>query len=187
MLKFNLIVAVSKNFGIGLKGGLPWELKSELRYFSELTKRVFDSTKRNVVIMGRKTYFGIPLNNRPLRNRLNIVLSTTLNKVGELPEEVLLQPNLEAAMKFLEDNNTLKSNIENIWIIGGASVFKEAMASKRCHRLYITEIQSSFESDVFLPTIPNDFEQIIPGPEVPQTVQVENCICFRYKVLEKRE
>uniref|UniRef100_A0A1B0C4E2 dihydrofolate reductase n=1 Tax=Glossina palpalis gambiensis TaxID=67801 RepID=A0A1B0C4E2_9MUSC len=113
MLKFYLIVAVSKNVGIGLKGGLPWELKSELRYFSEIT-RVFDSTKRNVVTKGRKTYFGIPLSNRPLRSRLNIVLSTTLTKEGELPEEVLLQPNLEAAVKFLEDNNTLESSIENI-------------------------------------------------------------------------
>ncbi|KAL9889432.1 dihydrofolate reductase isoform 2-T2 [Glossina fuscipes fuscipes] len=184
-LKFNLIVAVSKNLGIGLKGGLPWKLKSELKYFSQTTKRVLDSTKRNVVIMGRKTYFGIPLSNRPLRDRLNIVLSTTLTK-HDLSDEVLLQPNLERAMKFLENDNELKSSIETIWIIGGAGVFRDAMASERCHRLYITQIQSSFECDVFLPAIPDNFQEVKTDPEIPQGIQVENGISFVYKVLEKR-
>uniref|UniRef100_A0A1A9Z854 dihydrofolate reductase n=1 Tax=Glossina pallidipes TaxID=7398 RepID=A0A1A9Z854_GLOPL len=184
-LKFNLIVAVSKNLGIGLKGGLPWKLKSELKYFSQTTKRVLDPTKRNVVIMGRKTYFGIPPSNRPLRDRLNIVLSTTLTK-HDLPDEVLLQPNLEAAMKFFENNNVLKNSIETVWIIGGAGVFKDAMASERCHRLYITQIQSNFECDVFLPTIPDDFQEVITEPEIPQGMQAENGINFVYKVFEKR-
>uniref|UniRef100_A0A1A9WAM5 dihydrofolate reductase n=1 Tax=Glossina brevipalpis TaxID=37001 RepID=A0A1A9WAM5_9MUSC len=184
MLRFNLIVAVSENFGIGLKGGLPWKLRSELRYFSETTRRVRDPIKRNVVIMGRNSYFAIPPNNRPLRNRLNIVLSTTLTP-KDLPDEVLLESNLEEAMQTLENNNMFKNDIETIWIIGGARLFKEAMISDRCHRLYITQIHSNFESDVFFPAIPKDFQEVTPDPEIPQGIQEENCVRFTYKVLEK--
>ncbi|XP_058984551.1 dihydrofolate reductase-like [Musca domestica] len=157
MLKFSLIVAVCENFGIGLKGDLPWRLKSELKYFSSTTKRVRDPTKRNVVIMGRKTYFGVPESKRPLAERLNIVLSTTL-KPSDLPSDVLLYPNLESAMNFLETDENVTKQIETVWIVGGSGVYAEAMASTRCHRLYLTKIHATFECDTFFPSIPDDFK-----------------------------
>ncbi|XP_017039687.1 dihydrofolate reductase [Drosophila ficusphila] len=181
MLRFNLIVAVCENFGIGIKGDLPWRLKSELKYFSHTTKKTNDPAKHNAVVMGRKTYFGVPESKRPLPDRLNIVLSTTL-KPEELPESVLLFPNLEEALKFLEG----KEEVENTWIVGGSGVYAEAMASPKCHRLYITKIQQEFECDTFFPAIPDSFQEVTPESDVPLGVQEENGIKYEYKVLEKQ-
>ncbi|XP_030374290.1 dihydrofolate reductase [Scaptodrosophila lebanonensis] len=184
MLKFNLIVAVCDNFGIGIRGDLPWQIKSELKYFSRTTKRISDPTKRNVAIMGRRTYFGIPANKRPLPERLNIVLSTTL-KHDDLPDDVLLFPNLESAMQHLESVD-LKDEIENVWIVGGSGVYAEAMSSPRCHRLYITKIQQHFECDTFFPNIPASFREVSPDTDTPLGVQEENGIKYEYKILEKQ-
>jgi len=184
MIKFNLIVAVCENFGIGIKGDLPWRIKSELKYFSDTTKRVRDENKKNAVIMGKRTYFGVPAHKRPLPGRLNIILSTTLRRI-DLPKDVLLFPNLEAAMQELETNEKLREQIENVWIVGGSGVYKEAMESKRCHRLYLTEVKDTFECDTFFPKISNNFKEVEPEPEIPRGIQEENNIKFVYKVLEK--
>ncbi|XP_017076516.2 dihydrofolate reductase [Drosophila eugracilis] len=181
MKRFNLIVAFCENFGIGIKGDLPWHIKSELKYFSRTTKRTSDPAKHNAVVMGRKTFFGIPESKRPLPDRLNIVLSTTLQQ-EKLPEGVLLCSSLEEAMKVIEDKN----DVENVWIVGGSGVYKEAMASTRCHRLYVTKIHQQFECDTFFPEIPNSFREVAPTSDVPLGVQEENGIKFEYKILEKQ-
>ncbi|XP_067617178.1 dihydrofolate reductase [Eurosta solidaginis] len=180
MLKFNLIVAVCENSGIGLKGELPWRLRSELKYFSYTTRRRENPKKQNAVIMGRKTFYCIPENKRPLLGRLNVVLSRTL-KASELPTNVLLYPSLEEAMQQLEQSD----QIETVWIVGGSAVYKEAMASQRCHRIYLTKIYKDFDCDTFFPAIPLDFVEVIGDPETPQGIQEEEGIRYEYIVLEK--
>lgn len=71
--------------------------------------------------MGRKTYFGIPANKRPLPGRLNIVLT---GSSLEVPSDVILCKSLDEAMALLETNEEYKSDIENVWIAGGYSVYK---------------------------------------------------------------
>ncbi|XP_033148932.1 dihydrofolate reductase isoform X2 [Drosophila busckii] len=183
MLKYNLIVAVCEDFGIGLKGDLPWHLKSELKYFSRTTKLKGNPAKRNVVIMGRKTYFGIPPNKRPLPERVNIVLSTTLS-AEDLPKDVLLCRNLDIAMQTLESEKWIET-IENVWIVGGSRVYEEALASPRCHRLYLTKIKEHFNCDTFFPSIPESFCEIPIDDKTPQGIQEEKGIKYEYKILEK--
>ncbi|XP_011196935.2 dihydrofolate reductase [Zeugodacus cucurbitae] len=185
MLNFNLIVAVCENFGIGVKGELPWRLRSELKYFSSTTRRRLDPKKQNVAIMGRRTFFAIPEDKRPLFDRLNVVLSTTL-KATDLPESVLLFPNLESAMQQLEQSE-LREQIETVWIVGGSGVYKEALISPRCNRIYLTKILQQFECDTFFPEIPADFQEVKLDPEIPMGIQEEGGIQYEYKVLEKRK
>ncbi|XP_055919278.1 dihydrofolate reductase [Eupeodes corollae] len=184
-LKFSLIVAICENSGIGIKGDLPWHLKNELKHFSRTTKKVTDSNKKNVVIMGRKTYFGVPESKRPLPNRINIVL--TRNPVpADYPDDVILCSSLENAMKMLEEKEELKSIIEKVWIVGGSEAYKEAMASPRCDRLYLTEVKAKFECDTFFPEIPSDFEEIPLDDDIASGIQEENGVQYVYKILQKR-
>ena len=78
-----LILAATPNLGIGNSGGLPWpQLKKEMGFFARVTKRTSPSTstegvkKMNAVLMGRKTWESIPPKFRPLKDRLNIVITS---------------------------------------------------------------------------------------------------------------
>ncbi|EAA14339.3 dihydrofolate reductase [Anopheles arabiensis] len=183
--KFSCIVAVCENRGIGINGDLPWKLKQELKYFSHTTKKVNDADKRNAVIMGRKTYFGVPESKRPLPERLNIVL--TRNAAAyTFPPDVLVCGSLQEALHKL-DSTDHGEHIENIWVVGGNSVYKEAMESDRCHRIYLTEIKKQFDCDAFFPEIPNSFMVIDNDPDTPSGVQEENGIQYVYKIYENKQ
>lgn len=79
MLKATLIVAQDPSRGIGSKGKLPWRLSKEMRYFAQATTAAPEG-KHNAVLMGRTTWESIPKKFKPLKDRLNVVLSS---KSGE--------------------------------------------------------------------------------------------------------
>ncbi|KAM4051313.1 dihydrofolate reductase isoform 2-T2 [Anomaloglossus baeobatrachus] len=119
----NAIVAVCPpGQGIGRAGTLPWPLlRNEFKHFQRLTMTPAAEGKQNVVIMGRKTWFSIPEKNRPLKERINIVLSKEL---AEPPKGAHhLSRSLDEALELL-DTPELKDRVDLIWIIGGSSLYK---------------------------------------------------------------
>uniref|UniRef100_A0A8D1V131 Dihydrofolate reductase n=1 Tax=Sus scrofa TaxID=9823 RepID=A0A8D1V131_PIG len=118
----NCIVAVSQNMGIGKNGDLPWPpLRNEYKYFQRMTTTSSVEGKQNLVIMGRKTWFSIPEKNRPLKDRINIVLSRELK---EPPQGAhFLAKSLDDALKLTEQPE-LKNKVDMVWIVGGSSVYK---------------------------------------------------------------
>lgn len=129
-----LIVAIADNLGIGVKGGLPWHIPEDLKYF----KRV---TSGYPVIMGRTTYFSLPF--RPLKGRKNIVL----NLGGEPIGEATCVYSFEEAYKEAE-----ATGADKCFIMGGASVYRAAMPSM--DRLYITHVHTVVEdADAYFPAI----------------------------------
>lgn len=73
-----LIVALTLSRGIGLKNDLPWKLKSDMMFFSRVTSGLLvtrSTGQMNVVLMGRKTWESLPAHSRPLKNRINVVIS----------------------------------------------------------------------------------------------------------------
>ncbi|KAK7792145.1 hypothetical protein R5R35_000413 [Gryllus longicercus] len=175
VLKVKLIVAVSENMGIGSKGQLPWRLKKELKYFSRITQLTSDPTKRNAVVMGRRTWESIPAANRPLVNRCNLVLSS---QSLVLPEGVTLHHSLEEALQSLGDD------IETAWIIGGSSLYQAALEKGLCDQLYVTRILRSYDCDVFLPEMGPGYV-LARDPAVPEELQVEDGISYKFEVYEK--
>ncbi|PNH03081.1 Bifunctional dihydrofolate reductase-thymidylate synthase 2 [Tetrabaena socialis] len=82
-MPFQLVIAATPTLGIGKGGQLPdWKLPGDMAYFKELTSRTRDSARQNAVIMGRKTWESIPAKFRPLKGRLNIVLSRAFADAG---------------------------------------------------------------------------------------------------------
>lgn len=168
-----------------MKGTLIYLLviRKELRYFSTTTKKVIDPTKRNVLIMGRKTYMGVPESKRPLPERLNIVLSRNPN-LTDYPESVILCNSFDEALSKIAEPEIAKG-IENVWIVGGSSVYNEAMNSKQCHRVYFTEIKGDFECDTFFPAIPDVFKLVPNDDHMPTEIQEEDGIKYQYKIYER--
>ncbi|KAL4216692.1 hypothetical protein ACF0H5_024415 [Mactra antiquata] len=180
--KLNLVVAACNNNGIGINGNLPWRLRKDMDFFKKMTTLVENPEKENAVIMGRKTWFSIPEKFRPLKGRVNIVLSRELK---EVPEGVHIARSLPAALSLIQSDD-LKHKIENVHVIGGSSVYAEAMTGPYLCRIYLTKVLKDFTCDTFLPEIDEQQFQKIQNPDhVPVELQEENDIKFRFEVYEK--
>ncbi|XP_046415852.1 dihydrofolate reductase isoform X1 [Neodiprion fabricii] len=171
---------VSENQGIGINGRLPWRLKKEMAYFTRLTTETKDPSKKNVVIMGRRTWDVMPKKYRPLSNRINVVLTS---KDLILGDEALVCKSFPDALEKLS-KIPLTDKIERIWVIGGSSVYKAAMELPNFHRLYLTLVRKYFECDTYFPPISNEFH-LVKDPEVPDGIQEENGLQYEFKVYEK--
>ncbi|KAK1122452.1 hypothetical protein K0M31_009672 [Melipona bicolor] len=180
-LNLYLIAAACEGMGIGVKGALPWKLKSEMAFFASMTTNTKDPGKKNVVLMGRRTWECIPKKHRPLQNRINIILTSQTLDYGN---DAIVCKSIPHALEIIE-KPPLKDQVERIWVIGGSSVYKAAMESPNFHRLYLTRIKKHFDSDTFFPSIPNNFV-LTQDPNIPQGVQEENDIQFVYEVYEKK-
>jgi dihydrofolate reductase len=168
MRQFAVVVAFDSKYGIGVKGHLAWNLPSDLKHFKEITATVINPTKKNAVIMGRKTWESLPERFRPLPGRVNLVLS----KEGgvELPQGVLSSPSLEEALIQLSN-----PNIENVFVIGGAQIYALAMEHPMCQKLCVTHVQGDFHCDAFFPPISKQFFPISASEQ-----HEENGILFQF-------
>nr|XP_046242161.1 dihydrofolate reductase [Scatophagus argus] len=183
----NGIVAVCPDLGIGMNGDLPWHpvrLANEFKHFRQMTATPSVKGKQNVVIMGRKTWFSIPEKNRPLNNRINIVLSRQC-KVPPAGAHYLAA-DFNSALRLVDTE--LADQADQVWVIGGSSLYKELMESPGTRRLFVTRILKQFECDTFLPEISPDKYHLLPEfPGVPRELQEENGIQYRFEVYESTE
>lgn len=142
MTSFSIIVAIDEENGIGRQGQLSWRIPGELKHFRELTV----GKGKNTVIMGEVTWLSLPEKFRPLPQRNNIVLSQIKTTY----------PGAKTAGSF-DEAFTLAAGSEKVFIMGGASVYKQAIALANCHELFITRVKGGHNCDVFFPAIPADF------------------------------
>lgn len=156
--KVSLIVAcLMPEYGIGYQGQLSWSLKQEMKYFRKLTTETVDPAKKNAVIMGRKTYYSIPKKFRPLKSRINIVLtrnkesleSEMTNELDDHKGDLFISNSLDHALNELIDFD----KIEEIFIIGGAEVYNQLLShsSEQIDRIFLTEVktESQLPMDAF--------------------------------------
>lgn len=169
---FDMIVACDQNRGIGLNNQLPWRLPSDLKYFRNLT--VGADSDRNAVIMGRKTWESIPAKYRPLPDRLNIVL-TREKQYDTQANGVECCNSLDNALNLAQSKG-----VSNIFVIGGAQIYKDGFDQPGCRRLYVTQLEHAFDCDVFLPVY-NERFNLVQQSDTKQ----ENGINYRWEVYEK--
>ncbi|RZF32473.1 hypothetical protein LSTR_LSTR011327 [Laodelphax striatellus] len=173
------IVAMCSGRGIGKSGNLPWRLRKELSHFAKLTTTVEQEGKKNAVIMGHNTWKSIPEKFRPLPKRINVVLSRSVKDLGD---NVIVCASLQEALGVLGET-PLKNDVESVWVIGGSSVYAEAMSM--CDAIYLTEVLKEYECDTFLPELPAGFKETNDDPNVCYDVQEEAGVQYQYKVFKK--
>ena len=134
----SIIAAVAKNRAIGYKNKLIYWLPNDLKRFKALTTG-------HTIIMGRNTFLSLPKGALP--NRRNIVLSRSQNSFEGCDVFVSLE---EALAHCAPD--------EDIYIIGGASVYRQALPL--ADRLCLTEIDDTpAEADTFFPPYEDDWQE----------------------------
>jgi dihydrofolate reductase len=162
-----LIVATTSNLGIGLKGALPWRLKSEMQYFARVTSRVAPSSppnSKNAVIMGRKTWESIPPKFRPLKNRVNVVISRNTPPMeamassggNEWQQGPIWVDSVERAVAVLEGNkpdmSTSLPTVGRAFIIGGAQIYEATRELDAVDTVLVTRVFGDWEVDTYFPT-----------------------------------
>ncbi|CAD5112210.1 DgyrCDS1443 [Dimorphilus gyrociliatus] len=183
-IKFNLIVAMCNNRGIGYNGKLPWPiLRKDMAFLAKVSTETKDQNKRNAVVMGRKTWLSIPEKRRPLKDRINIIISTTIKN--------LTDPNTYVVNSFEDSIKLIKkkqSEIEGIYVFGGSSVYEKALNSNYACRVYLTKVYADFECDTFLPEFESSKDFIyhqLENTSFNTGVQTDNNIEHQLFIYEK--
>lgn len=133
-MALGLIWAQARNGVIGKNGGLPWHLPEDLAHFKSLTLGC-------PVIMGRKTWDGLPPRFRPLPGRRNVVVTRQAQWHADGAQ----------AAGSLSDALALCGEAPQVWITGGAQLYAQAMPL--ADLLEVTEIDAEFEGDSLAPAI----------------------------------
>ena len=101
-----IIVAVSPEGVIGVDGGIPWHYSTDMKRFKRITTG-------STVIMGRHTWESLP--RKPLKDRRNIVITSR-----DLDD-------IEGVDCYRDVASALASTTGDVWFIGGARIYEEAM------------------------------------------------------------
>ena len=135
MNTLTIIAAIGKNNELGYKNDLIWHLPDDLKFFKE-------KTTGKTIVMGYNTFLSLP---KLLPNRKHIVLSSDKLDI----KDVTSFTNLEDLIKFIKEID------EEVFIIGGASIYKQFVGL--VDKMYLTEVESEFkEADVYFPKFNKD-------------------------------
>lgn len=126
--------AEAANHVIGVDGHLPWHLPDDLHYFRA-------QTVNQIMVMGRKTYEGLP--KRPLPDRLNVVVTHDANYSAP---GVQVATSKQAVLKIAQDHPD-----KRLVIVGGAKIFE--LFADVVDTLLVTRIAGDFAGDTQMPAI----------------------------------
>jgi dihydrofolate reductase len=157
----SIIVAVSEDLGIGKDNELLWHISEDLKRFKRLTTG-------NAVIMGKKTWESLP--RKPLPGRKNIVLTDNRQAVIE---------NAVTAYS-LQDAISKCSSEEEIFIIGGGSIYRQYMPL--ADRLFITHVHRKAPADIYFPAIDPEIWEVTEKEEF-----IESDIPYTYTIYDRKK
>lgn len=138
-MEVHLIAAMTRKGVIGNNGSLPWHIPTDLQHFKKLTSGY-------PVIMGRKTFDSLNMLNG-LPNRHNIVI--TSKSIKKMPHTSTLSwaSNLRHAIT----STIYMDKWDKCFIIGGASIYKQALDEGLVHVLDLSFIKNEYEGDTQFP------------------------------------
>lgn len=120
-----MIAAMNQKRTLGLNGSMPWHCPEDLKFFKRITMG-------ETLIMGRKTYDGLP---KVLKGRNILKVSRSEGDINDLTQ-------------YLKDNET---SSETIFVAGGGEVYKASMPYAQ--KIYLSIIKDETLGDTFFPEI----------------------------------
>lgn len=161
----------------------------------------------NAVIMGRKTWDSIPLKFRPLKGRLNIVISRSFPSPPSQPTSVetdsVKASSLEQAIDYLRARP--QGTLGRVFVIGGGQIYASALGRNEAKRVLLTKVMTDFVCDTHFSLKLSDDEEALgqsdpgwvkkskqeldawAGETVPEGVQVENGTDYEFQMWERRD
>lgn len=127
------IVAVDKNWGIGRDNDLLFSIPEDMKFFRT-------TTKDKILVYGANTLRSFP-NGSPLKNRINIVLSTKLQR-----DDCIVVRSYEELFRKIKEFNS-----DDVFVIGGGSVYKSLL--DYCDTVFVTKVDADGGAKVFFPNL----------------------------------
>ena len=132
------IYAIDANNGLSKNGVIPWRSKKDMAFF-------MNKTRHNVVVMGRTTFFSLPEEHRPLKDRLNVVFTSNPQMYRHLYDG--------SNVIFTNDPTTLHMHIgcfahQKVFIIGGKAIYEQYIPL--CDKIWVTRIKREYDCDLFM-------------------------------------
>ena len=124
-----LIAAAAENNALGKDNDLLWHLPEDFKRFKQITSGHY-------IIMGRKTFESFP---KPLPNRTHIIIT---RQKEYLADGCLVVHSLEEALEISPQN-------EEVFIIGGAQIYKQALPF--ADKIDLTRVHIELDADAFFP------------------------------------
>lgn len=180
-MTINLIVSVvnyKNRLAIGRNGNSLVKISDDLRSFRNITSNRLSKDSlldKNVVLMGRKTWFSIPRENRPLKNRLNLVLTRDkdLLKLSPYPKKLLFGKSkikFDKSVYFITYDQFLEfyeTTCANVFVIGGSEIYNTFLNSKtlKPSNVFLTEIlgykpETGLEPDTFMEPLDQSYKLV---------------------------
>jgi dihydrofolate reductase len=134
-----MISAICSNYGIGNKNELVWHIQEDMQFFRE-------NTTNTIIVMGKNTFLSIPEKRRPLKNRMNIVVTSRPDLYEN--KSNLIFTKIEQVFDIVsqcEDN----FNYKKCFVIGGESIYKYFL--DKVDYLFLTRIHKDYICDKFFP------------------------------------
>lgn len=130
------IVHADKEWGIGKNGDMMFSLPKDMKFFRE-------TTMGHTVVMGGNTLRSFP-NQKPLKNRVNIVLSR-----GQVRDDCIIVRSFDELKKEMKARKN-----EEIYVIGGGEIYRELLPY--CDEALVTKVDAVGNADTFFPNLDED-------------------------------
>lgn len=145
---FDIIVAINNESLIGIKEygscSMPWPmLKEDMEYFKNITTKTTTEKQKNAIIVGYNTWLSLPNFYKKNTKRLNIVISRSFETDISNYNEVYVST-FDQALKYA----SIMDNIDNILVIGGATIYNIALSHPSLRKIYLTHIHHSYPFDI---------------------------------------
>lgn len=152
------IVNVDINWAIGTDNHLLFNIPEDMKFFK-------NTTIDGVIIMGKNTLLSLP-DSKPLPNRINIVLSTSLNR-----NDCIICKNISQLTKQLE-----KINNKKVFVIGGEQIYRQLLPY--CKTAYVTKVFKNGNGTSFFPNLDkSDNWKLIHQGQKYIYNNIEYCFC----------
>lgn len=159
----NCIASVDNNWGIGLNNQLLYHIPEDLHFFKK-------KTIGKTVIMGKNTLLSLP-NQKPLKDRTNIVLSKSISR-----DDLIVCRDLKSLLQEIKGYSD-----EDIFVIGGEQIYR--LLLPYCNKAYITKVNGEKIADSFFENLDLNKEWTLTYAKEKQVYKgIEYCFCEYQKL-----
>jgi dihydrofolate reductase/thymidylate synthase len=195
---FDIIVATSKlsKYGIGKNNTLPWNSKKEMNLFRELSINSFFkkiSVNNNIVIMGRNTFESIPEKFRPLKSRVNMIISNSYfsdkyynHNCVWINRNCAYFKSIDDCFKYINDYGEEENLKGDIFVIGGSKIYNQLFDHENLRYVFMSDLKNKktednkFDVDTYLDFNENNFTK-----KYESSFEDDNDVSFNFNIYQK--